>query len=120
MPSSIWLIVAGLVVITALGLFSNGGNAPGGSDVIPYTEFQQYLHGGKIKQVTVSGNIIRGTLTEKMKDGRTEFSTVQVPPDLASQLAKHNVGYSGTATDSGALGTLVSWVLPPLLFVGIW
>ena len=119
--SSIWLIVAGLVVITALGLFSNGGGGgAGGSDVIPYSEFQQYLDGGKVKQVTVSGNIIRGTLTEKMKDGRTEFSTVQVPPDLASQLAKHNVEYSGTATDSGAFGTLVSWILPPLLFVGLW
>jgi ATP-dependent Zn protease len=77
LSSSIWLIVAGLVVITALGLFSNGGGGgAGGSDVIPYSEFQQYLDGGKVKQVTVSGNIIRGTLTDKMKDGRTEFSTV--------------------------------------------
>ena len=45
---------------------------------------------------------------------------MQVPPDLASQLAKHNVEYSGSAADSGALGTLLSWILPPLLFVGIW
>ncbi len=27
---------------------------------------------------------------------------------------------AAAATDSGALGTLLSWVLPPLLFVGIW
>ncbi len=117
--SSIWLIVAGLAVVTALGLFSNGGGA-GGSDAIPYSQFQQYLDGNKIKQVTVAGNVLHGTLTEAMKDGKTEFTTVQVAPDLATQLAHHNVEFSGSVADSGALGTLLSWVLPPLLFVGIW
>jgi cell division protease FtsH len=118
-PPFLWLIVAGLVVVTALGLFSNGGGG-GGSDVIPYSQFQQYLGGNKVTQVTVAGNVIHGTLTEAMPDGKTEFTTVQVPPDLATQLAQHNVEFSGTATDGGAFGTLLSWILPPLLFVGIW
>jgi cell division protease FtsH len=118
-PSSIWLVVAGLVVITALGLFSNGGGG-GGTDVIPYSQFQQYLDANKVKQVTVSGNVLHGTLTEALPDGRTGFTTVQVPPNLATQLAQHNVEFSGTPTDAGALGTLMSWILPPLLFVGIW
>src|SRR5689334_11626620 len=55
-----------------------------------------------------------------MASGRSNFTTVQVPPDLASQLAKHNVQFTGAATDGGAVGSLLSWVLPPLLFVGIW
>jgi cell division protease FtsH len=116
-PSFIWLIVAGLVMVTALGMFSNGG---GGSDVIPYSQFQQYLDANKVKQVTVSGNVIHGTLIEAMPDGRTSFTSVQVPPNLATQLAQHNVEFSATPTDSGTLGTLLSWILPPLLFVGIW
>ena len=89
-------------------------------DVIPYSQFQQYLDANKVKQVTVAGNVIRGTLTEPMPDGRSNFTTVQVPPDLAGQLAQHKVEFSGSATEGGALGTLLSWVLPPLLFVGIW
>ncbi len=68
----------------------------------------------------MAGNVIHGTLTEAMPDGHSNFTTVQVPPDLAGQLAKHNVEFTGSATDGGALGTLLSWVLPPLLFVGIW
>ena len=116
--SSIWLIVAGLVVISALGLFGGGGS--GGTDAIPYSQFQQYLDANKVKQVTVAGNVIRGTLTEPMADGRSNFTTVQVAPDLAGQLAKHNVEFTGGSTDAGALGTLLSWILPPLLFVGIW
>ena len=101
--SSIWLIVAGLVVISALGLFGGGGS--GGTDAIPYSQFQQYLDANKVKQVTVAGNVIRGTLTEPMPDGRSNFTTVQVAPDLAGQLAKHNVEFTGGSTDAGALGT---------------
>ncbi len=118
--SSLWLIVAGLVVIGALGLFGGGNSGDRGSDAIPYSQFQQYLDTNKVKEVTVAGNVIHGTLTEKMPDGRTNFTTVQVPSDLASQLAKHNVQFTGATTDGGAVGTLLSWILPPLLFVGIW
>jgi cell division protease FtsH len=116
--SSIWLIVAGLAVITVLGWFSNGGGSP--PEVIPYSRFQQYLEANKVKQVTVAGNVIHGTLTEPLADGKTGFTTVEVPAGLAAQLAQHNVEFSGSASDTGALGTLLSWILPPLLFVGVW
>jgi cell division protease FtsH len=108
------------VVVAGLALFSGGNGGNGGSDAIPYSQFQQYLDADKVKEVTVAGNVIHGTLTEKMPDGRTHFTTVQVPSDLANQLAKHNVQFTGATTDGGAVGTLLSWILPPLLFVGIW
>jgi cell division protease FtsH len=112
------MIVAGLALIGALGLF--GGNGGGGSDTIPYSQFQQYLAANKVKQVTVSGNVIHGTLTEAMADGRSNFSTVVVAPNLAEELAKHKVEFSGSAAEGGAVTTLLSWVVPPLLFVGVW
>jgi cell division protease FtsH len=112
------MIVAGLALIGALGLFGGGGG--GGSDTIPYSQFQQYLAASKVKQVTVSGNVIHGTLTEAMADGRSNFSTVVVAPNLAEELAKHKVEFSGSAAEGGAVTTLLSWVVPPLLFVGVW
>ena len=117
-PSFIWLIFLGLLAVTLFGVFRSGG-AAGGTDAIPYSQFQQYLDAGKVKQVTVSGDVLHGTLTEKLPDGNTQFSTVQVPPDLAGALAKHHVEYS-SVPESNALTTLLSWVVPPLLFVGIW
>ena len=83
-----------------------------GTDAIPYSQFEQYLDAKKVKQVTMAGNVIRGALIEPMPDGRSNFTTVQVAPDLAGQL--------GVTGGSGALGTELSWVVPPLLFVGIW
>jgi len=117
LPSGVWLIFIGLAVVTLLGVF--GGRGGGGSAAIPYSQFQQLLDAGKVKQVTVSGNMIRGTLKEKLPDGNTAFTTLQVPADLAGSLAKHGVEY-GAAPSNDAFGTLLSWVIPPLLFVGIW
>ncbi|HUN41280.1 MAG TPA: ATP-dependent zinc metalloprotease FtsH [Acetobacteraceae bacterium] len=118
-PSFVWLILLGLIVASLFGMFAGGGGSAGGSEEIPYSQFQQLLNSGKVKQVTVSGDLIHGTLSEKLPDGNTEFSTVQVPPDLAGQLASHHVQYSAAPTNT-AFGTLLSWIIPPLLFVGIW
>jgi len=117
LPSTTWLIFIGLLAVTMFGLFGNGGGT--GTDLIPYSQFQQYLDAGKVKQVTVSGDTLRGTLTEALPSGHTNFSTVQVAPDLAGALAKHGIEYSA-APSNNALGTLFSWIIPPLLFVGIW
>jgi cell division protease FtsH len=118
LPPSTWLIFFGLFLVTAFGLFS-GGEGAGSTSVIPYSQFQTYLEAGKVKQVTVSGDQLRGTLTEAMPDGKTAFSTIQVPPDLAGTLAKHGVEFSGVSS-GGPVSTVLSWILPPLLFVGVW
>ena len=118
-PSYVWLIFLALLAMSLFGLFAGVGGSGGSTSVIPYSQFQQYLNAGKVKQVTVSGDVIHGTLTEKLPDGNTGFSTVQVPPDLAGQLASHHVEYSAAPSNS-TMSTLLSWVVPPLLFVGIW
>jgi cell division protease FtsH len=109
------MIMAGLLAMAAVSFFSNAGDVV----PIPYSQFQTYLDAGKMKSVVVSGDSIRGTLTEAMPDGKTQFSTIAVPHDLAATLASHHVEFSGTAA-GGVFSTILSWVIPPLLFVGIW
>jgi len=113
----IWLVCAGLMAITALSL--SGADTGAGSAVIPYSEFQSYLDAGKVKQVTISGDTISGTLTDPMANGKTAFSTVEVHAELANELARHHVEYSALASDK-TLGQVLSWIIPPLLFVGLW
>ncbi len=114
----LWLLALGLLAALGISLLATQ-NTGGATDVIPYSQFQQLLNDGKVSKVTIAGDTIRGTLSEKLPNGAANFTTTQVPQDLADTLAKHHVEYSAVATSS-QFGTLLSWVLPPLLFVGIW
>jgi len=114
--SFFWVVALSLLGFLALFVLAN--NVPS-TEVIPYSEFQKYLDAGKVTKVTVSGDTIRGELSEKLPGGNTVFRTDRVAPDLANDLARHGVEFTGAPT-SGALGSLLSWIVPPLIFVGIW
>jgi cell division protease FtsH len=112
---TILMVVFGLLAMIVFSVFFNVGDVA----QIPYSQFQTYLDAGKVKSVVVSGDTIRGTLTEAMPDGKTQFATVSVPHDLAQTLSAKKVEYSAVAS-GGAFATILSWIIPPLLFVGIW
>ncbi|MEI7711124.1 MAG: ATP-dependent zinc metalloprotease FtsH [Rhodospirillales bacterium] len=114
-PPTVWMILFGLLAMGGFSFFS----AIGDVGVIPYSQFQSYLDAGKVKQVVVSGESLRGTLTEAMPDGKIQFATTVVQRDLAASLAAKNVEFSGVAA-GGTFSTVLSWIVPPLLFVGIW
>jgi len=113
-----WWLWLPLLAIMIFGLFAGGEHRQ--YQAIPYSQFQTLLDQGKVKSVVVSGQVINGQLTENLPNSKTAyFTTHAVPPTLASQLEKHNVQFTGQSTSSG-WGTLLSWIIPPLIFVGIW
>jgi cell division protease FtsH len=116
---SLWWVWLALFALVIAGVIAGGNQGARGTQAIPYSEFQTLLDQGKVKQVVVSGDQITGTLTQARPDGGTGFVTQRVPPTLAAELRKHKVVYTGGASSSGA-GLLLSWIIPPLLFVGIW
>ena len=85
---------------------------------IPYSQFETYLAEGKIAEVAVSDRYIQGRFKEPI-DGRPMFITTRVEPDLARQFQGHGVVVTGQI-ESTFLRDLLSWVVPVLLFVGIW
>jgi cell division protease FtsH len=85
---------------------------------IPYSEFQQLLEEGKIEEVTIGADRIRGTLKEG-EEGKPRFVTNRVEPELVAKLDEHGVRYSGERANT-FLPMLLSWVIPVLLFVMIW
>ncbi len=114
----LWWLWLGLLAIAILGLFA-GGNQ-GTYQTIPYSQFQNLLDQNKVKQVVVSGDSIRGELKEKLPNTKTDhFTTTSVAPNLAAELTKHNVEFTGASSGSG-WGVLASWIIPPIIFVAIW
>src|SRR5256885_6935092 len=86
---------------------------------IPYSDFQRLLHEGKIATVGVSDRFIQGSLKEPLPGGQKHFVTTRVDPQFAGELDKYGVRYTGQI-GSTLLRDLLSWVMPVLLFVGIW
>jgi cell division protease FtsH len=85
---------------------------------IPYSEFERLLEGGKVKEVVVTDDALRGELTESV-DGKTRFVTNRVEPELAQSLEGHGVKYS-KEQQSPLVRGLLSWVFPLMLLVGFW
>ena len=85
---------------------------------IPYSKFEELLEDGKIKEVVVTDDAIRGELTEPI-DGKTLFVTQPVDPDLAESLRTHGVKYS-KKEQSPFQRALASWLIPLLLLVALW
>ncbi len=86
---------------------------------LPYSEFQQLLREGKVASAAVSDRFIQGTLKEPLPSGQKQFFTTRVEPQIASELEKHGARVSGQI-ESTFLSDLLSWVVPVLLFVGLW
>ncbi|MFQ5786083.1 MAG: ATP-dependent zinc metalloprotease FtsH, partial [Alphaproteobacteria bacterium] len=88
-------------------------------EVIPYSDFASYLKDGKVAEVLVTERHIRGVLKEPLPNGRSVFFTTRIETDLAKELGKYDVRVTG-GSEENFLTDMLSWVMPTLLFFGIW
>jgi cell division protease FtsH len=87
-------------------------------EVVPFSEFEQLLKEGKIAEVLVSERHITGRL--KSPEGRKTVAIAnRVEPDLAQWLSKYGVPYT-RVVESTFLRDLLSWIVPALVFFGVW
>ncbi|UPJ48633.1 ATP-dependent zinc metalloprotease FtsH [Bradyrhizobium sp. 200] len=87
--------------------------------VIPYSEYQQLLKQGKVESVGISDRTVQGTLKEPLSGGQKRFVTTRVDQETAQELEKYNVRFTGQI-ESTFLRDLLSWIMPVLLFFGLW
>lgn len=113
------LIQIAWAVATAFLVGSMFFQSGGGTDQVSFSRYQALLEEGKVAKVVIAGDVLRGEYKEKQADGATGFVTQRVPSDVAAELTKRGVEFSA-APATGTLMTMLGWILPPLLFVGIW
>jgi len=87
-------------------------------EVLPYSEFERLLKEQKIAEVVVSDKHITGKLKQP-EGSKTVVVANLVPPELADHLSQYDVKYT-RAYESTFLRDLLSWVVPALIFFGIW
>jgi cell division protease FtsH len=134
---SMWYFV---IVFFLLVLFQNFLTAPH-VEVLDYSEFKALLRAGNIVRVTLGTPYLQGELrTEGIeqvlpkdkvarivkttgkedKSGQHAFTAVRVDdPTLVQELEAARVPYTGKI-EHPWVATLLSWVLPAVIFIGLW
>jgi cell division protease FtsH len=86
---------------------------------IPYSQFEELLHQGKLDNLVVGPQTITGTLKDAAKNQPNRFTTQRVPAELAQTLNAAKVTYTG-APGPGLLSTVLDWLMPALGFILLW
>ncbi len=128
---SIWYFLVALLVIVALQeyLFNP-------AHTLVYSDFKALLRAGKVKDVAVGDQVISGTMSadglesilpkegadqlKKLGPGEHRFTTLRVnDPTLVQDLEAAGVRFAGQV-ESKWLPTLLSWIVPAVVFFAIW
>ena len=103
---------------------------------VSYSEFKALAKKGKVSDLTLDRETISGTLStdglepvlskEKLEElnrlgtGPHRFVATRVEdPGLVAELEQANVKFAGHV-ENAWLSTLLSWVLPAVVFAGVW
>ncbi len=87
-------------------------------EAVPYSAFEKALAEGRITEVTIAEQTVTGKL-KAPENGKTTLVATRVEPDLAARLEKYGVPYARTI-ESPLLRDLLSWIVPALVFFGLW
>jgi len=130
---SIWYFLVAFLLIVALQEFVF---APLHVTNLPYSDFKTLVKAGKISNVGLGETIISGTLVNeglegvlagetaeqlrKLGRGEHRFTSVRVnDPTLVPELEAAKVRFTGQV-ESKWLSTLLSWIIPAVVFFAIW
>ncbi|MDZ8053982.1 MAG: ATP-dependent zinc metalloprotease FtsH [Aulosira sp. ZfuVER01] len=112
-----------LFLLSIFHFFIAPGIRPSKTEVL-YSQFLKDVKEGKVTKVLVGENQIE--YTQKMAQQQTQpklYVTKPIPNDenLPKLLEDKNVDFGAKPGDgSSVLATLLSWVIPPLIFVALW
>ncbi|HPI92822.1 MAG TPA: ATP-dependent zinc metalloprotease FtsH [Deltaproteobacteria bacterium] len=112
---SIWYVLIGIwVVLIAQNIIATMIAVK----TIPYSQFLNLLKAGQVTEVAITENQIQGKYKEKAGKEQA-FKAVRVDPELSRMLEQYKVTFKGEVEPT-FLRDLLSWVLPILIFIGVW
>ena len=86
---------------------------------VPYSELETLLEQGKVEHLTLREKTIIGDLKEPDENGKKVIVANRVDPRAAERFSQYGVTYT-QARENKFFVTLLSWIVPALIFFGIW
>jgi cell division protease FtsH len=110
-----YIVIAVIGMLVAQAIFQQAQQ----TEPLPYSQFREYLEEGKIDDLLITETRITGKIEQPAEGEPSNFVTTRVDPAFAQELEKYGVEFRG-GSDQNFFTTLLSWVLPALIFFGIW
>lgn len=86
---------------------------------VPYSQLEEQLKKGNIAELQIREKYIFGQLNQPDENGKKAIIANRVDPNMAEYLSQYDVKYT-QVHESKFFSTLLSWVVPALIFFGIW
>jgi cell division protease FtsH len=133
---SIWYFVLFFLILLAVQIYFEGRL----TQTVSYSEFRQLIDNKGVKNLIINHDTITGKLTQagidflakdrqdqelperlkKAGDSEPQFSTVRLKDDsMIERLDKQGIAYTARLEKTW-LTSLLSWLLPMLLLIGVW
>ncbi len=92
-----------------------------GPVTLAYSDFLKELKAGNILEVGIGQGSVQGKMkvTKDGQESEQRFVALRVDPEISDELSKYNVNFRGQP-ESTFLRDIMGWVLPALIFFGIW
>jgi cell division protease FtsH len=93
---------------------------------VPYSDFIAQVQAGKVERAIVGNESIEYVIKTQNQEGKPVEQVLATTPvaidlDLPKILRENNVEFAAPPPNqNGWIATLLSWVVPPLIFFGIW
>jgi cell division protease FtsH len=91
---------------------------------MPYSDFKKAVRDGRVAEVTLTGEMVRGSIRETEAQGKESvrpFVSVRVSdPDLVKELEARNVKFTGAVQTTWLRDLFLIWILPILVMWLIW
>jgi cell division protease FtsH len=117
-PSSAMWYVLGFLLLLALGnafFFSLQSG-----QTISYSDFKALVRDGKVAEVTVGEDRIRGQLKQAPEKGSRNFTVVPIEDSkLVEELEKNSVKFTGEVPNRW-MTEVLGWVIPLIFLVALW
>jgi cell division protease FtsH len=110
-----YIVIAVIGMLVAQAIFQQAQQ----TEPLPYSQFREYLEEGKVDDLLITETRITGKIEQPAEGEPSNFVTTRVDPAFAQELEKYGVEFRG-GSDQNFFTTLLSWVLPALIFFGIW
>jgi len=114
---AVWYVLGVLLLLALAQAFFSQMQS---GETIPYSDFKTFVREGRVQEVTLSDDRVRGLLKPTDGGKPKPFSAIRVTDErLPADLEEHGVKFQGEVS-SRWVSDIIGWIIPLVFIVALW